>query len=256
MLYIWIAGIGLAIGSFLNVLIYRIPRKISFGFSRSFCPSCKNKIRFYDNIPILSYLILGGRCRSCRTKIPLRYPIVEMLNALGYLFLFFEFNLSIAFLAYSIFASILIAIFFIDIDFQIIPDILTLPGIVVGLALSLAPHGLGIANSAIGAFVGGSILYLVAVLGDWAFKKESMGGGDIKMAAMLGAFLGWQKVIFVFFASAVIGLIISLVLIYFSKKIRSTRIIPYGPFLAIAAMIAVIYGDTIISFYLSHFLRL
>ena len=256
LLYVWIAGIGLAIGSFLNVLIYRIPRKISFGFSRSFCPSCKDKIRFYDNIPILSYLILGGRCRFCKIRISLRYPLVELLNALGYLFLFSEFNLSMAFLAYSFLTSILIAIFFIDIDFQIIPDILTLSGMVAGLALSLVPHGLGIVNSAVGAFVGGGVLYLVAILGDWAFKKESMGGGDIKMAAMLGAFLDWQKVFFVFFASAVIGLIISLVLMYFSKKIRSTRMIPYGPFLAIAAVIAVVYGDTIISFYLSHFLRL
>jgi len=180
---------------------------------------------------------------------------VELLNALVYLYLFNQFGWTYTTLAYSCLGSILIAIFFIDIDYQIIPDILTLPGIAVGLGLSLAPQGLGIVSAGIGAFVGGGVLYLVAILGDWAFKKESMGGGDIKMAAMLGAFLGWQKVILVFFAAAVIGMIISLVLIYFSKKIRSTRMIPFGPFLAIASMISAIYGDAIISFYLNHFLR-
>ncbi len=254
-IYLWVGGLGLVIGSFLNVLIYRIPRKISFGLSRSICPSCKEKIGFYDNVPILSFLILGGKCRKCKARISLRYPFVELLNAAAYLFLFSEFGLTTPFYAYSFLASVLLTIFFIDIDFQIIPDILTLPGIAVGLALSLAPHGLGIINSAVGVFVGGGVLYLVAIFGDWLFKKESMGGGDIKMAAMLGAFLGWQKVIFVFFASAVIGLVISLVLMYFSKRIRSTRMIPYGPFLAIAAMIAVIYGDAVISFYLNHFLH-
>lgn len=254
--YIWISCLGLAIGSFLNVLIYRVPRNLGFGFSRSFCPSCKEKIRFYDNVPILSYLILGGKCRYCKARISAVYPLVEFLNAAAYIFFFWTYGLTVNFGAFAFLSSILIAIFFIDLDFQIIPDLLTVPGIIVGLGVSFAPGGLGIVSSAIGLLVGGGALYLIALLGDWLFKKESMGGGDIKMAAMLGAFLGWQKVIFVFFASAVIGLLISIMVMFFSRKLRSTRVIPFGPFLAVAAFIAAIYGDNIISFYLNNFLTI
>ncbi|MCX6830505.1 MAG: prepilin peptidase [candidate division Zixibacteria bacterium] len=255
-LYLWIAGIGLIIGSFLNVLIYRIPRHIGFGMSRSFCPSCKEKISFYDNIPLLSYLILGGKCRHCRAKISFRYPLVEFLNGLGYLLFFWHFGPAINLVVYSVLTSILIAIFFIDIEFQIIPDMLTISGMALGLIASLLPGGTGIISASIGLAAGGGALYLMALLGDWLFKKESMGGGDIKMSAMLGAFLGWQKIIFIFFASAAIGLLISMIVMLFSRRVRSTRVIPFGPFLAIAAIIAIIYGDTFIDFYLRHFFRL
>ncbi|MCP4704050.1 MAG: prepilin peptidase, partial [candidate division Zixibacteria bacterium] len=151
-------------------------------------------------------------------------------------------------------SSALIVIFFVDIDFQIIPDLITLPGMVLGLGVSFLPNSIGIIDSLIGLFVGGGVLYLIAILGDWLFKKESMGGGDIKMTAMLGAFLGWQKVVLIFFGGAVIGLVVSIVLMIVSKEIRSTRTIPFGPFLAAAAMIAIIYGDALISFYLNNFL--
>jgi leader peptidase (prepilin peptidase)/N-methyltransferase len=253
--YIWIAGIGLAVGSFLNVLIYRIPRKLQFALGRSFCPACKGKIGFYDNIPLLSYLILGGKCRTCRAKIPIRYPVVEMLNAAGYLFFFHDLGWSYPFFTYSFLTSILIVVFFIDLEFQIIPDILTSPGMAIGLVLSILPGGIGIIDSAVGLIVGGAALYLVALAGDWLFKKESMGGGDIKMAAMLGAFLGWQKVILIFLSGAFLGLIISLIIMLFSKRLRASRTIPFGPFLAVAAIIAIIFGDSIIAFYLNHFLR-
>jgi leader peptidase (prepilin peptidase)/N-methyltransferase len=235
---IGILVLGLAIGSFLNVLIYRVPRHIGFAFGRSFCPSCRGQIEVYDNIPILSYLILRGKCRMCRSKIPLRYPLVEGLNVLCYLFLFHNYGFTTAFAAYSFLSSILIAIFFIDLEFRIIPDLLTLPGIAIGFAAALAPGGMGIVGSAVGFLVGGGILYLIAQLGDWIFKKESMGGGDIKMAAMLGAFLGWQKVIFIFFAGACIGLIISIIIMAFSQKLRASRMVPFGPFLATAAFVA------------------
>lgn len=254
LLYIWILGVGLIIGSFLNVLIYRLPRQISFGFNRSFCPSCKEKIRFYDNIPILSYLFLGGKCRNCEARISIRYPLVETLNATAYLFLFWNYGISLNFFVFSFLSSILITIFFIDLASQIIPDLLTLPGILIGLGVSVAPGGIGIVSSVTGLVVGGGVLYLIAIAGDWLFKKESMGGGDIKMAAMLGAFLGWQKVIFVFFAGATIGLAISIIIMLFSRKLRTTRIIPFGPFLALAAFVAMVYGDSIITFYLDNFL--
>jgi len=246
--------LGTAFGSFLNVMIYRIPRHIKFGLSRSFCPTCKSPIKFYDNIPLLSYIILGGRCRSCKTRIPIRYPLVELLNGAAYSYLLWTFGLSVPFFMYAYLSSVLIVIFFIDYDHQIIPDVISIPSMVVGLGVSFAPGGIGILTSGIGFLVGGGVLYLIAVLGDWLFKKESMGGGDIKMAAMLGAFLGWQKVVLVFFGSAIVGLVISVIIMLFSSKLRSTRVVPFGPFLAIAAFIAIIFGDKIISFYLNNFL--
>lgn len=250
---IFIFVIGAIFGSFLNVLIYRLPHKIKIGASRSICPLCKNKIKFYDNIPILSFLILGGKCRQCRQKISWRYPLVEILNGAGYAFLFGMFGLSVPFFIYAYLTSVLIVIFFIDYDFQIIPDVISIPSMVIGLGLSLAPGGIGIVSSAVGFVVGGGVLYLIAALGDWLFKKDSMGGGDIKMAAMLGAFLGWQKVILIFFGSAGIGLVVSIIIMLFSSKLRSSRVIPFGPFLAIAAFIAIIFGDKIIAFYINNF---
>jgi len=253
-IYILVGVLGLAVGSFLNVLIYRIPRHKGFSLSRSRCPSCEATIGLFDNIPLISFLILGGRCRHCGGKISLRYPLVELLNAAAWLFFFWNYGLSISFPAASFLASVLIVIFFIDLDFQIIPDVITLPGIAVGLLFSLLPSGLGFLQALLGLLAGGGILYLIAVLGDRLFRKESMGGGDIKMAAMLGAFLGWQKVILVFFASAALGLVISLIIMVFSKKLRTSRVVPFGPFLAVAAFLAIIFGDTIIAFYVNNFL--
>ena len=251
--YIWILAIGLSFGSFLNVLIYRIPRNKSFSRGRSFCPKCKHQINFYDNIPILSWIILGGRCRYCKEKISFRYPLVELLNGLAYIFFWYYSGFTLHFFAGCFLSSVLIAIFFIDLDFQIIPDLFTIPGMIVGLAISFAPGGIGIVSSVLGLLVGGGTLYLIAVLGDFIFKKESMGGGDIKMAAMLGAILGWQKVVFIFFGGAVIGLLVSIVVMFFSKKVRQSRMIPFGPFLAVAAMVAMIYGDQLINYYLKSF---
>ena len=139
-------------------------------------------------------------------------------------------------------------------EFQIIPDVITIPGMVVGLAVSLLPGGIGIGSASIGLLVGGGSLYLIALLGDWLFKKDSMGGGDIKMAAMLGAFLGWQKVLFIFMASAVIGLGVSLIVMIFSSRLRQNRVITFGPFLATAALLSIVYGDKVISYYVSNFL--
>lgn len=245
--------LGLAIGSFLNVLVYRLPRQKKFTLGRSYCPSCEARIRFYDNIPIISYLILRGKCRHCKARISIRYPLVELINAFVYVFLLWNYKLTPQFYIYAVLSSALIVIFFIDLEFQIIPDVLTLPGMVIGLAVSFVPGGIGIVSSIIGLLAGGGILYLVAVFGDKLFKKESMGGGDIKMAAMLGAFLGWQKVILIFMGGSLIGLVISIIVMSFSKKVRANRIIPFGPFLAITAFIAIVYGDSIIKFYIDHF---
>ncbi|MEW5796596.1 MAG: prepilin peptidase [Candidatus Zixiibacteriota bacterium] len=248
--------LGLAVGSFLNVLVYRLPRRKQFVKGRSACPHCGAVIKWYQNIPLVSYLALRGRCASCHKPISWRYPLIELLNGLGYLYFFYNYNWSVEFAVFAFLASALIVVFFIDLEHQIIPDLVTLPGMVIGLAVSLFPDGVTIVQSLIGLVVGGGALYLIAVLGDWLFKKESMGGGDIKLAAMLGAFLGWQKVLLVFLGSAVIGLVVSLLIMAFSARLRRTRIVPFGPFIALAAVMALIWGDRIVAFYIDNFLHL
>ncbi|MBU8932409.1 MAG: prepilin peptidase [candidate division Zixibacteria bacterium] len=250
LLPIWIGLFGLVIGSFLNVLIYRLPLGKKFVSGRSACTACGQQLKWYHNIPVLSYLCLRGKCAFCQESISMRYPIVELLNAALYLYFFRQEGMSLDFLILAVLASALVVIFFIDLDHRIIPDSITLPGMIVGLAVSMRPDGIGILSAIIGLVAGGGSLYLVALLGDWLFKKESMGGGDIKMAGMLGAFLGWQKVIFVFFGSAAIGLVVSLAVMCFSSRLRETRMIPFGPFLASAAVVAIIFGDRIIHWYL------
>ncbi len=252
--YILAAITGLAVGSFLNVIIYRVPRKIGFVKGGSRCPHCSSPVRWYHNIPVVSYLVLRGKCANCSQPIALRYPLVELLNAVFYLYCYWQFELSLHSFALAFLGSSLLVIFFIDLDFQIIPDGITLPGMAIGLLISLVPGGLGIVNALIGLLVGGGALYLIAILGDWLFKKESMGGGDIKMAAMLGAFLGWQKILLVFISSAVIGLFVTVIMMAFSARLRRERLIPFGPFLSIAAVLALVAGDRIISFYITNFL--
>jgi len=252
--YIAVTLCGLSIGSFLNVVIHRLPRKIKFRTGRSNCPRCNEQLKWYHNIPVISYLFLRGRCAFCGERISLRYPIVELSNMAAYIYFFWQFGATLNFFVFAFLSSALIAIFLIDLDFQIIPDLISLPGIVVGFAVSFLPGGIGPVSSLVGLLVGGGALYAVALLGDWLFKKESMGGGDIKMAAMLGAFLGWQKVLFIFIASAAIGLVVSVVLMAFSQKLRQHRVIPFGPFLAMAAMLAIVYGDQLIGLYVRYFI--
>ncbi len=245
---------GLIIGSFLNVVIYRVPRPIRFLGHRSVCPSCDHQLKWYHNIPVFSWLALRARCAYCKAPISGRYPLVELLTAGLFVLLAWRFGMTWQFAAYAVLGAMLIVIFFIDLDFQIIPDVISLPGIIVGLAFSFAPGGIGILDSFIGVLVGGGSLWGVAILGDWLFKKDSMGGGDIKMAAMLGAFLGWQKVLFIFIASACIGLVVSVALMAVSAKLRQERVVPFGPFLATAAVLAMVYGDRLIALYVTTFL--
>jgi leader peptidase (prepilin peptidase)/N-methyltransferase len=253
-IYIFVALLGLATGSFLNVLIYRLPREKKIVWQRSVCPHCGQKIPIYFNIPLISYLILRGKCHFCKAPISIRYPLVESLNAAAYLFFLYLDGLTPEYAVHCYFVSSLIVIFFIDLEFQIIPDKITLPGIVVGLAASIFINPPGVINALVGFVVGGGALLAVAYLGEWMFKKEAMGGGDIKMAAMMGAFVGWQKVLLIFLGGALVGMIVSLVWILFSKKVRSERLIPFGPFLALAALIVVIYGDQILRYYIDNFL--
>jgi leader peptidase (prepilin peptidase)/N-methyltransferase len=245
--------IGLALGSFSNVCIYRIPQKKSILFPSSFCPKCGKKIRFYDNIPLLSYIILKGRCRNCKAKISVQYPLVEFITSALLVLAYLRFGLSWDFAARSILILFMILTFFIDLKHRIIPDVLTFPGIILGLLLSFLVRSPSVWNSLLGILVGGGMFYLSAILGELLFKKESMGGGDIKLAMMLGAFLGWQNIILVLLLSALLGSLIGGVALFISKDVKETRTIPFGPFLALGAIIAMFAGDALISAYLKTF---
>ncbi|MBU1319845.1 MAG: prepilin peptidase [candidate division Zixibacteria bacterium] len=245
---------GLAIGSFLNVVIYRLPRSKSLLWPRSACPTCGKTIPFYLNIPIFSYLMLLGKCRYCKTRISPRYLIIEFISGVVVVGYFAHFGLNWQGLAAMILTLTLIPVFFIDFEHRIIPDSISIPGIVVGFGLSLLTAEPGWLGSLIGILIGGGGLLLIGLLGDFIFKKESLGGGDVKLAAMLGAFLGWEKVLFVFIGSAVLGLIGAVILLAVSKNVRENHQIPFGPFLAAAAVIALLFGDKLIGLYISHFL--
>jgi len=245
--------IGLALGSFLNVCIYRIPKKTSILFPGSFCPRCGAKIRSYDNIPLLSYIILKGRCRNCKAKISLQYPLVEFITSALLVLAYLRFGLTWDFVARSILILFMILTFFIDLKHRIIPDVLTFPGIILGFLLSFVVKSPSILNSLLGILVGGGMFYLAAILGELLFKKESLGGGDIKLAMMLGAFLGWQKILLVLLLSAFLGTLIGGAALFLSKDVKETRTIPFGPFLALGTVIAMFAGDAIISAYLKIF---
>ena len=242
---------GGIIGSFLNVCIYRIPLGKSIVWPRSFCPQCGKNIGWFDNIPLLSYAVLRGKCRSCKKTISFKYFLVELMCALIGVFLFSQFSMSATFFVYYFFACILIVVSFIDIKYQMIPDVFSLPGIVVGVLLFTffrldgSPGYTGaLLNSVLGVIVGGMSMFLLGMLGEFLFKKEALGGGDIKLMAMMGAFLGWKLVILTFFLAPFFGSIIGII-----TKIRFGKdIIPYGPYLSIAAIISLIYGGNIINY--------
>jgi len=251
--YIFLGFMGLALGSFLNVVIYRLPEGKSIIKPRSSCPSCGYTIPPYLNIPVLSWILLRGKCKSCGEKISLRYPFVELISGIIVLGYYVWLGPTWQFPIYSILTLALLAVFLIDYDHYIIPNEITYPGIIIGLGLSLLNPEITPVESLLGILVGGGGLFLIAVIGDWLFKKESMGGGDIKLAAMLGSFLGWQKILFVFIASSVVGLVISIIVMLFSSSLRDSRKIPFGPFLAVAAVIAILFGDYLIHLYISRF---
>lgn len=256
-LFLIVFAFGAVIGSFLNVCIHRMPRDRSIVWPSSQCPSCGAGIRAYDNIPIISYLLLRGRCRACTGAISLRYPLVEALNGFCYAALLWRFGPAWSTFVYAIFCSAMIVITFIDLDFQIIPDRITLPGIPLGLLagslllpdpfLRAAP--LGWKASFIGAAAGFAFYYLIAWLSIAILKKEGMGGGDIKLMAVVGGFLGWKAVILTTFLGSLSGAIVGLGYMLLSGKGRGT-LIPFGPFLALGAIVSLFFGQEIIVWYL------
>ena len=241
---------GAVVGSFLNVCIYRIPRAESLVFPASHCPECGNKIRAYDNVPLISYLLLRGKCRTCGTRISWQYPAVEMLSALLTLVLFLKFHFSPTFFVLFLFCMALVVITFIDLEHQIIPDSISLPGIVVGFLSSFFLPWLSWQSSLIGIVAGGGSLLLVAYGYQLLTKKEGMGGGDIKLLAMMGAFLGWRAIPFIIFTSSLFGSVVGLTLMAIRKK-DSQLPIPFGPFLAFGAILFIFYGRQLIEWYLA-----
>lgn len=256
---------GSAVGSFLNVCIYRMPLEKSIVKPRSFCPHCSKTILWYDNIPVLSYIILKARCRFCRGRIHFRYLIVELLTAIMFLICyirygFFSFNLFF----YIIFICGLIVATFVDIQHRIIPDEISVGGVVLGLILStfrgikLNPFVFNLRptfDSFLGIIIGGGILYLTGFVFDVIYFKilkrppiqgetESMGGGDIKLLAMIGAFLGWQHAILTFFLAPFLGAVVGII----NLLVKKDHTIPYGPFLSLAALTSIFFADKIIQF--------
>jgi leader peptidase (prepilin peptidase)/N-methyltransferase len=240
---------GAVIGSFLNVVIYRLPREESLVRPASRCTSCGTPVRPWQNIPLISWLILGGRCRSCRSAIPIRYPLVEGANALLYAALALRFGPDPLIIVWGAYCSALIVVTGIDFDHQIIPDVITLPGMAAGLAFSLVSP-LTFVESITGLFAGGAFFYAVAALSEKILGKPGMGGGDIKLTAMMGAFLGPASLAVAVFAALLSGSAVSLVLIGLGKKTRKD-IIPFGPFLALGGIAALFSGREIAEWYLS-----
>jgi leader peptidase (prepilin peptidase)/N-methyltransferase len=240
---------GALIGSFLNVCIFRLPKEESIVWPGSYCPHCKKPIKFYDNVPLVSYLFLRGRCRNCHSPISFQYPLIEGITALASLILFLKFGFSLSYLFYFLFVAALIVITVIDLYHQIIPDVISLPGIGVGLIASLIVRQITFFNSLAGILVGGGSLFLVATIYQWLFKREGMGGGDVKLLAMIGAFLGWKAVILTILVSSLVGSITGIFIMILKGK-DFKYAIPFGPFLSIGAVVSLSFGENIVQWYL------
>lgn len=240
---------GAIVGSFLNVCIFRLPKEESIITPGSHCPHCNKPIAFYDNIPLVSYFLLRGKCRHCRKPISIQYPIVEGITALTSFLLFMKYGPTPTYLLYFAFVSSLIVITGIDLYHQIIPDVISLPGIGVGLLGALLFLPITFLNSFLGMLLGGGALFLVANFYQWLFKREGMGGGDVKLLAMIGAFLGWKAMILTIILGSLVGSVIGIVIIFLKGK-DFKYAIPFGPFLALGAVISLFWGEDLIRWYL------
>ena len=244
---------GLIWGSFLNVCIYRWPKdppENNIISPRSYCPNCRHTIAWYDNIPILSFILLRGRCRHCGEKISLRYPLVELSSAGIWLLCYNLWGISAYTFIFILYFSLLFVASVVDIEHRIIPDEVSVGGAILGLIISAIVPGLhgvsshlqGFLSSFIGALTGGGLIYLVAVIGEFIFKKEAMGGGDVKLQAMIGAFLGWKWAILSFFVGCFIG---SAIGIYQLIRYKDNTL-PFGPALAMGSIVCLFWGDKIL----------
>jgi len=243
------AVFGAAIGSFLNVCILRLPRDQSLLRPRSTCPNCKQPIAWRDNIPLFSWLNLRGKCRWCHKRISAQYPLIEALVGVLFGVSLLAYGLTLHAVAAAVFGTLLLGIAITDARHYIIPDEFTWGGLVIGLLLALGGGVAGFRDALLGAVVGFVLLWLVSVVGAWVFKEEAMGGGDVKMMAMVGSFVGWRGVLLTVFAGAALGS-----LIFVPLSLKKKRLVPFGVFLALGAVVAFVFGDAIIAWY-GHFLK-
>ncbi|MCK5145895.1 prepilin peptidase [bacterium] len=249
MILLLIGILGLLFGSFFNVVIHRLPKKQSLSKPGSHCPQCGSAVRWVDNVPILSYIILAGRCRVCRVHIPFRYPLVEALTALGFVALYLKFGISHDFGRYVILYAFLVPLAFIDWDRKLILNNLTLPCTIIGILYILIFDIANWKTMIFGGLAGALILVVFALLGQLLFKKESMGMGDVKLLALAGIYLGFPQVLYALFLGMIIAAIYIIVGLT-SKNIDRESTIPFGPFIAIGVLGQLLVGETILVWYI------
>ena len=252
LLGVFIFIVGAMTGSFLNVCIVRLPLEKSVVFPGSHCVACRTPINWYDNIPLISWIVLKGRCRACKEKISFRYWFVELLTGLTFLIFYWHYGIQPVLWPYLVMVSGFIVAIFVDFEHRIIPDEVSIGGMIAGVFFSLIIpqlHGmhspfLGVGFSLLGLLVGGGAIYLMGILGDFVFKKETMGGGDVKLMGMVGAFIGWKLALLTFFLAPFFGAGFGIV-----EKIRTKdSTIAYGPFLIMGALVSLFWGGKIIDF--------
>jgi leader peptidase (prepilin peptidase)/N-methyltransferase len=250
---IFVAVFGLVFGSFFNVVIYRLPRGLSLARPPSACPGCGVRIRAVDNVPVLSYLLLGGRCRRCGMRISPVYPTVEALTALGFVLVYLQAGrvVGLEFVAGCLFASALIVLGFIDAEHQVLPDAVTMPGLVLALAYSFVRVDLNFRGALLGAVVGGGFLMVVYGAYRLIRKKEGLGMGDVTMMLMVGAFLGWPRTLLVLILASFVGAVVGVFLI--ARRGKDFQFaLPFGTFIAPAAFVAMLWGQRIVDWYWSR----
>jgi len=246
--YVTAGLLGALIGSFLNVCIYRLPRSESIVWPGSHCQACGHPIAWYDNIPLVSYVFLSGRCRHCSSSISIQYPLVEAMNACGYIALLWWFGPGWPLVAYGVLYSSLLVVAGTDLSHKIIPNVITYPGIMIGLISAATILPLGIVDGLVGALVGGGILWLLAWASPYLFGKEGMGMGDVKLLAMIGAFLGWKPALMTIMVGSFVGSVIGVTLLAM-KLIKREDYIPFGPFLVFGALTSLFFGQPILDWY-------
>jgi len=247
LIYLFVSIFGLIIGSFINVCIYRIPIGESIAFPPSHCGKCKHKLSALDLVPVLSFIFLKRKCRYCGENISMRYPLVEILVSILFVLTYIRYGFSLEYLAFLVLLISLVIISFIDLDHKIIPNKMTLFIGILGIVFVIFGITVKWQDALLGLLVGGGILYLLGLLSLFFMKKEGMGGGDIKLLAVAGLYLGWQRIIFSLMISSYVALFIIGILLVF-KKIKKTQSIPFGPFLSTGIIIVVLYYDYILKF--------
>jgi leader peptidase (prepilin peptidase) / N-methyltransferase len=249
------ALLGLCVGSFLNVCILRLAkedkRQRSLFHPPSTCPRCGRRIAWRDNVPVVSWLVLRGRCRWCGQPISIQYPIIEAVVGILWIVAMLAYGPTVRFVEAGVLGTILLGIAVTDARHYLIPDEYNWAGLLIGLALSLTAGVSGFVGAVLGACAGFALLYAVGLIGGWVFKEEAMGGGDIKMMAMVGAFVGWKGVLLTVFAGSVFGSLVYVPLLLLRKRKRH---VPFGVFLAMGAAVVFVFGDTIVDWYV-RFLR-